>query len=86
LAIVLVNSTGAIAVPEHIVCDEGVAVTAGRGLTSTDALLEQLLVVGVMVNVTYNGADVVLVSVPLIVPEPLLATPVTPVVLFLVQL
>lgn len=86
LVILLVKSTGDIAVPEQIVWEAGVAAAVGLGLTSTDALLEQAFVVGVMVNVTYNGAVVVLVNVPLIVPEPLLAIPVTPAVLFLVQL
>lgn len=86
MAILLVNKTGLIAVPEQIVCDDGVATAVGLGLTSTDALLEQLFVVGVMVNVTYKGELVVLVNVPLIVPAPLLAMPVTPAVLFLVQL
>jgi hypothetical protein len=42
--------------------------------------------VGVMVNFTVTGALVVLVSVPLIFPEPLAAIPVTVDVLSLVQL
>jgi len=44
------------------------------------------LAVGVIVKVTVNGALVVLVNVPLILPEPLAAIPVTVAVLFLVQL
>jgi hypothetical protein len=86
LEILLVNKTGDMAVPEQTVCVEGVAVAVGLGLTRTEALLEQLFVVGVMVKVTYNGEVVVLVNVPLMVPEPLFAIPVTPAVLFLVQL
>lgn len=42
-------------------------------------------VVGVMVNVTVTGALVVLVNIPLILPEPFAGIPVTVVVLFLVQ-
>lgn len=45
----------------------------------------QLLAVGVMVKVTVTGAVVVLVSEPLILPEPLAAMPVTVAVLFLVH-
>src|SRR5689334_17235093 len=41
---------------------------------------------GVIVNVTVTGAAVVLVSVPLILPVPLAAIPVTEAVLSLVQL
>jgi hypothetical protein len=86
LDILLVSNTGVIAVPEQIVWEVGVAAAVGLGLTSTETLLEQLFVVGVTVNVTYKGAVVVLVNVPLIVPDPLFAIPVTPAVLFLVQL
>ena len=60
----------------------------GVGLTSTVAVIGvpgQLLAVGVMVKVTVTGALVVLVKLPLILPLPLLAIPVTP-GLFLVQL
>ena len=46
----------------------------------------QPLAVGVMVKVTVTGAKVVLVSVPLILPEPLAAIPVTVALLSLVQL
>jgi hypothetical protein len=42
--------------------------------------------VGVIVNATTTGALVVFVNVPLILPEPLAAIPVTATVLFLVQL
>ena len=63
--------------------------TVGIGLTTTVAVIAapvQPLAVGVMVNVTVTGAVVVLVSVPLISPEPLAAIPVTATVLSLVQL
>lgn len=82
----LENNIGDTAVPEQMVCEDGVAVATGLGFTSTLARLVQLFVEGVTVNVTYSGAVVVLVKVPLIVPDPLLAIPVTPAVLFLVQL
>lgn len=75
--------------PEHIVCDGGVAVTSGVGFTSTVAVMEgpgQPLAVGVIVNVTSTLDVVVLVSVPLILPAPLAAIPVTGTVLSLVQL
>ena len=81
----LLNTIGVMA-PEQILCDDGVAVATGTGFTSTFALLAQLFVVGVMVNVTYKGAALVLVNDPLILPEPLFAIPVTEAVLFLVQL
>jgi hypothetical protein len=81
----LLNTIGVMA-PEQILCDDGVAVATGTGFTSTFALLAQLFVVGVMVNVTYKGAAVVFVNAPLILPEPLFAIPVTVAVLFLVQL
>ena len=83
------NIIGLIATPEQTVCDEGVAVAVGVGLTSTVAVIgvpPQPLAVGVIVKVTVTGAAVVLVSVPLILPEPLAAMPVTDPVLFLVQL
>lgn len=85
-SVVLLNAMVVIAVPEQADCDEGVATTTGRGLTSTEALLVQLLELGVMVNVTYTGAAVVLVNEPVMLPVPLLAIPVTAAVLFLVQL
>ena len=70
-------------------CDAGVATAFGVGLTSTVAVIGvpgQPFAVGVMVNVTVIGALVVLVKVPLILPEPLAAIPVTVTVLSLVQL
>ena len=72
-----------------MVCDEGVATALGVGLTNTVAVIDvpgQPLAVGVMVKVTVTGALVVLVKVPLILPEPLAAIPVTAKVLSLVQL
>ena len=62
---------------------------SGVGLTRTVAVMGapgQPLAVGVMVKVTRTGAKVVLVSVPLISPDPLAAMPVTVTVLSLVQL
>ena len=79
----------AIADPEQIVCGVGVATAFGTGFTTTVAVVVgpgQLLAVGVMVNVTVTGADVVFVNVPDILPDPLAAIPVTVAVLFLVQL
>jgi hypothetical protein len=78
-----------IAIPEHTVCDDGVATAPGVGFTNTDAVIGvpgQPLAVGVMVKVTVTGAAVVLVKVPLISPDPLDAIPVTATVLSLVQL
>lgn len=63
--------------------------TSGIGSTVTVAVIGapvQPLFDGVMVKVTVTGALVVLVSVPLILPDPLAAIPVTVPVLFLVQL
>lgn len=63
--------------------------TVGVGFTSTVALIgapAQPFALGVIVKVTVTGAFVVLVSVPLILPVPLAAIPVTVPVLFLVQL
>jgi len=78
-----------IALPEQTFCDDGVATASGEGLTSTAAAMEapgQPLAIGVMVNVTVTGDNVVLTNEPLIFPEPLAAIPVTVAVLFLVQL
>ena len=78
-----------IAEPEQIVCDEGVATAFGIGFTTTVARNggpEQPLAVGVMVKVTVTAALVVLVNVPLIVPVPLAAIPVTVATLSRVQL
>ena len=85
------NATGVIVAPEQIVCDAGVATAAGLGFTSTVAVMgvpEQVLAVGVMVNVTVTGAVVVFVNVPLISvgDDPLAVIPVIEAVLFLVQL
>ena len=66
----------------------GTAFTVGVGLTSTDAVMgapTQVPEVGVMVKVTVIGMLVKLVKVPLILPEPLAAMPVTVPVLSLVQ-
>jgi hypothetical protein len=87
--VVLLKTIGVIAEPEQIVCDAGAADAFGVGLTSTVAVIDapvHPLAVGVIVNVTVIGALVVLVSVPLILPLPLAAIPVTGTVLSLVQL
>jgi len=66
-----------------------VATASGVGFTSTVAVIGipgQPLATGVMVNVTVTGAKVALVNVPLILPEPFAAIPVTVPVLSLVQL
>ena len=75
--------------PEQMVCDDGVAIALGAGLTSTVEVTDvpvQPLAVGVMVKVTVTEALVVFVNVPLIFPEPLAKIPGTVAVLFLVQL
>ena len=85
----LLNATGVIVAPEHIVCVDGVATTFGVGFTSIVAVMgvpEQPVPVGVMVNVTVTGALPVFVKAPVILPDPLAAIPVTEAVLFLVQL
>ena len=67
----------------------GTAFTVGVGLTKTVAITGvpgQPLAVGVIVNVTVIGVLVVLVNVPLILPAPLAAIPVTVPVISLVQL
>ncbi len=77
------------ALPVQIVCAAGVATAFGVGLTSTVAVIGvpvQPLALGVIVKVTVTGALVVLVNVPLILPVPLAAMPVTAVVLSRVQL
>ena len=74
---------------EHMVWAAGVATASGVGFTRTVARIGapgQPLAVGVMVKVTVTGAKVVLVSVPLILPVPLAAMPVTAALLSLVQL
>lgn len=83
-----VNAIVVIGVPEHTVCVTGVATAFGIGFTVTVAVIAvpvHPLAVGVMVNVTITGAFVVLVNVPLILPVPFAAIPVTVPVLFLVQ-
>lgn len=75
--------------PLHIVCEAGVAIALGMGLTTTDVLIavpEQPLPAGVRVKVTVAGAFVVLVNDPLILPAPLLPMPVTEPILSLDQL
>ena len=84
-----VSTIVVIALPEQIVCDEGVATALGVGLTITVAVVEgpgQPFAVGVIVKVTVIGAKVVFVKVPDILPEPLAAMPVTVPVLSLIQL
>ena len=77
------------AAPEHIVCEEGVDMAFGVGLTVTVAVIEApahpAASNGVMMNVTTTGAPVVLVKVPVILPVPLAAIPVTETVLSRVQ-
>ena len=76
----LVRTIVVMGVPEQTVCADGVAMALGVGFTNTVAVIGvpgQPLAVGVMVNVTVRGALVVLVSVPLILPLPLAAIPVT---------
>ena len=77
-----------IADAEQIVCEVGVAVAFGVGLTKTVAVIDgpvQPFAVGVIVKVTVIGAFVVLVRVPEMLPLPLAAMPVTVAVLFLVH-
>ena len=74
------------AAPEQIVCEEGVAEVTGAGFTSTVAVIRPpVQVLGVIVNVTVTGEEVVLVNTPVMLPDPLAAIPVTEAVLFLVQ-
>ena len=84
-----VSTIGVMAAPLQMVCDGGVATAFGVGFTSTLTVTGvplQPLAVGVIVKVTVIGAFVVLVNVPLMLPVPLAAIPVTVAVLFLVQL
>ena len=88
-ATLLLSRIELIVEPEQIVCSAGVASISGVGLTSTVAVIGvpgHPLAIGIIVNVTVTGADVVFVSAPLIVPDPLAAIPVTGPVLSLVQL
>jgi len=78
-----------IAVAEQIVCEDGVAMAFGVGLTRTVAVTGvpvQPFADGVIVKVTVIGAFVVFVSVPEMLPLPLAAMPVTVAVLSRVQL
>ena len=78
-----------IALPEQIVCVAGVAVPLGVGFTRTVAVNVapvQLFAEGVNVKVTVTGAFVVFVKLPVTLPEPLEAMPVTLPVLSRVQL
>jgi hypothetical protein len=87
--VVPVRTIVAIAAPEHLICVGFVALTIGVGLTVTVAVIgvpSHPLAVGVMVKVTKTGKAVVFVNIPLMVPLPLEAIPVTLTVLFLVQL
>jgi len=73
-----------IAVAEQIVCEDGVAMAFGVGLTKTVAVIGvpvQPFADGVIVKVTVIGAFVVFVSVPEMLPLPLAAMPVTVAVL-----
>ena len=88
-AVLLLSTIVLIVAPEHIVCDDGVAIALGDGLTTTVAVIEgpgQPFAVGVIVKVTVTGAAVVFVNVPLILPAPFAAIPVTATVLSLTQL
>ena len=69
-----------IATPEHTVCDDGVVIALGVGLTNIVAAIGVPgQIIGCWRNrkVTVMGALVVLVNVPLILPDPLAAMPVT---------
>jgi hypothetical protein len=87
--VVLVNAIVAIAVAEHIVWLEGVAIALAVGFTKTVAVIVlpvQPLNVGVMLKVTVIGAAVVLVRIPVILaPLPPAPIPVTVPVLSLVH-
>ena len=92
-ATLLVNTIVVIAVPEQMVWLDGVAIAFGVGFTNTVAVIgvpvqvtPAFVKLGVMVKVTVTGALVVLVSVPLILPAPLAAIPVTVTLLSLTQL
>ena len=79
----------AVGVPAQIVVFVGAIVITGIGFTVTVAVIGvpvQEAVDGVIVKVTVIGALVVLVSVPVIFPDPLAAIPVTETVLLRVQL
>ena len=87
-AVLLVNIISVIVPPEHIVCAGGVATALGVGFTNTVADIAapgQVLAVGVIVNVTVMGALVLLVSIPLMLPVPLVPIPPIPVIVGLVH-
>ena len=68
--------------------EAGVATAFGVGLTRTVAVMAgpvQPFAVGVIVKVTMIGANVVLVKVPEMLPDPLAAIPVTVAVLLRVH-
>jgi hypothetical protein len=75
--------------PEQIVCVDGdTEILPGPGVTFTLAVMgvpEHPFTEGVMVNVTVTGELVVLVNVPVMLPVPEDAIPVTEAVLFLVH-
>ena len=82
------NTMGVMLVPEQIVWLFGVDTASGVGLTRVVAVIGvpiQPLALGVIVNVTRTGANVVLVNIPLISPTPLAAIPVMDVVALRVQ-
>ena len=82
------NITGAVGALLHTVWLGGTGLTVGVGFTVTVAVMAaptHPLAVGVIVNVVVCATLVVLVSVPLILPEPLAAMPVKFTVLFLVH-
>ena len=74
------NTMGVMLVPEQIVWLFGMDIASGVGLTSTVVVIGvpvQPLALGIMVNVTNTGAKVVFASIPLILPLPVEAIPVT---------
>ena len=84
----LLNTICVIVAPEQIVCVSGVADAVDPAFTSTVAVIGapiHPLAVGVIVNVTVTGAPEVFVKVPVILPAPVVAIPVTEAVLSLVQ-
>jgi len=86
--VLLLKAIELIVAPEQIVWDNGVAIATGLGFTSTVAVCGMAVQppTVVMVKVTVIGAAVVFVNAPVMLPDPLAAMPVTPAVLFLVQL
>ena len=80
-----------IGTPVQLIWNDGAATASGIGLTITVAGTvvpsgQPEALVGLMLNVTVTGALVVLVRVPMILPVPLAAMPVTAVILLRVQL